>query len=48
MAVNADKRGVRKYVGIVEAFEYPMYGLQWHPENVSEVVVVVVRAVVVF
>ncbi len=35
MAINADKQGVRTYVSIVEAFEYPMYGLQWHPEKVT-------------
>lgn len=35
VAINADKKGVRTYVSIVEGFDYPMYGLQWHPEKVS-------------
>eukprot|EP00752_Nemacystus_decipiens_P006649 g5977.t1 len=33
VAINADKKGVRTYVSMVEAFDYPMYGLQWHPEK---------------
>eukprot|EP00904_Undaria_pinnatifida_P007943 jgi/Undpi1/4279/HiC_scaffold_17.g07645.m1 len=32
LAVNADRQG-REYVSAVEAFEYPIYGLQWHPEK---------------
>ena len=34
LAVNADRQG-REYVSAVEAFEYPIYGLQWHPEKVG-------------
>ncbi|CAM9864822.1 unnamed protein product [Pylaiella littoralis] len=33
VSTNTDKNGVREYVSIVEAFDYPMYGLQWHPEK---------------
>ncbi|CAM9597266.1 unnamed protein product [Ectocarpus sp. 12 AP-2014] len=33
VAINADRQGVRTYVSVAEALDYPMYGLQWHPEK---------------
>eukprot|EP00903_Cladosiphon_okamuranus_P009483 g9037.t1 len=33
IAINADAKGVKTYVSMAEAFDYPMYGLQWHPEK---------------
>ena len=33
LAVNADRKG-SEYVSAVEAFDHPIYGLQWHPEKV--------------
>lgn len=44
IAINADKKGVKTYVSMAEAFDYPMYGLQWHPEKVSGSFVVTAAA----
>lgn len=34
LAVNSDREG-RTYVSAVEAFDWPIYGVQWHPEKVT-------------
>ncbi|CAM9706997.1 unnamed protein product [Ascophyllum nodosum] len=32
LAINSDRQG-RKYISAAEAFQSPMYGVQWHPEK---------------
>ena len=34
LSVNKDRKGV-EFVSTMEAYKYPIYGTQWHPEKNS-------------
>jgi len=35
LSTNRDKEGIKEFVSTVEAYDYPFYGVQWHPEKNS-------------
>ncbi|KAL9957118.1 hypothetical protein ACROYT_G038720 [Oculina patagonica] len=35
LSTNRDKEGKKEFVSTIEAYDYPFYGAQWHPEKNS-------------
>ncbi|XP_044163182.1 gamma-glutamyl hydrolase-like [Acropora millepora] len=35
LSTNRDKEGKKQFVSTIEAYDYPFYGTQWHPEKNS-------------
>lgn len=35
LSTNRDKEGKKEFVSTIEAYDYPFYGTQWHPEKNS-------------